>query len=129
VKDHLRTLARRDPLDSALVTILGGAYLFWLAERDVNPKARTFLDALVFISTCMSVGYSDIFARTPSGKAIAAAVMTVGPSFTARLLEPRGDRPTAPDPALAELVDLHKQLLARLDTLAAVSLPGAPTGP
>jgi hypothetical protein len=126
LKDRVRELARRDPLDSVLVTVLGGSYLFWLAEREVNPKARTFLDALVFISTCMSVGYSDIFAKTPSGKAIASAVMTIGPSLTASLFAPRTDTKPAPDPHLTELVALQRQVLARLDTLVEASRAPAP---
>ncbi len=36
----------------------------------MNPKVKRFEDALVFCTTCMSVGYSDIFAKTPTGKAV-----------------------------------------------------------
>ncbi len=49
---------------------------------------KTFGDALVFVTTNMSVGYSDIFARTEAGKYIASAVMTVGPSMLAQLFAP-----------------------------------------
>jgi len=50
---------------------------FYLAERGTNPKIKTLVDALYYISTCLSVGYADIFAQTQTGRAIATLVMTV----------------------------------------------------
>ena len=44
--------------------------LFYAAEKDVNPKVRTIWDASIYVTTCLSVGYADIFARTPVGKLI-----------------------------------------------------------
>jgi hypothetical protein len=61
-----------------------------LAEKQKNPKVNSYYDALVFISTCMSVGYANVFAVTNAGKAIATAVMTFGPALSARALEPPG---------------------------------------
>lgn len=87
-RDAIRDAARKDPVDTAFATAFCGAYLFFLAERGKNPRVKTFGDALVFISTCMSVGYSDIFARTEPGKYIASTVMTVGPSMVAQLISP-----------------------------------------
>ena len=80
--------AREDPANTAFATVICASYLFFLAERGANPKVKTFGDALVFISTNMSVGYSDIFARTEAGKYIASAVMTVGPAMVAQLFAP-----------------------------------------
>ena len=80
LKGGIRDAVRRDPMEAALVTVLGGAYLFWLAEREENPQCRTYWDALVFISTCLNVGYAQVFAVTPTGKALATAVMTFGPA-------------------------------------------------
>lgn len=85
---QLRELAARDPVGSLATVVLGGAYLFWLAEREANPKCRTYLDAVLFVSTCLSVGYADVFARTQGGKAIASFVMTFGPALSARALDP-----------------------------------------
>jgi len=76
-----------DPLRAALTTVLGSAALFYQAELGANPKVQRFEDALVFCTTCMSVGYSDIFAKTPRGKAIASFLMTFGPTLTARILD------------------------------------------
>ena len=94
LKDHVRTLAARDPLDSALAAVAVGAYLFYEAEKGHNPKVNSYADALVFVSTCISVGYSDIFARTEAGKVIASALMTFGPPIASRSLDPPARAPT-----------------------------------
>jgi len=83
----LRDLVNRDPMQAAVATVLGGAYLFWLAERDANPKCRTYLDALVFVSTCLNVGYAQVFAQTEAGKAIATVLMTFGPALAAKIFD------------------------------------------
>ena len=88
LKKALREGVARDPLDALVVTVLGASFLFYMAEKDENPKVKTYWDALVYISTCLSVGYADIFARTKQGQAIATAVMTVGPAMAARALDP-----------------------------------------
>jgi voltage-gated potassium channel len=87
VGEALRADAERDPLGALVKTVLGASAAFYLAERGANPKVQSFDDALVFCTTCISVGYSDIFARTPMGKRIAATLMTVGPALSARALE------------------------------------------
>lgn len=130
LKNGLRSLVARDPMDAALGTVMGATYLFWLAERDANPQVRSFWDALVFISTCMSVGYAQVFAVTPSGKAIASFVMTAGPALTARFFDaPRAasesgsERATnAPDGDAA----WRDAVLQRLDTLVH-TMAAAPT--
>jgi hypothetical protein len=72
-----------------------------------NPKVRTYWDALVFVSTCLSVGYADVFARTSAGKAIASALMTFGPAISGAILEePRRD---ADPPASATPRDADRE--------------------
>ena len=88
IKTAIRDGVARDPLDALVATVLGGSFLFYLAEKDENPKVKTYWDALVYVSTCLSVGYADIFARTSAGKAIASALMTVGPAMAAKALDP-----------------------------------------
>jgi hypothetical protein len=83
--------ARRNPMDSAFVFLGASAAAFYQAERGVNPKINSYVDAFYYIATCASVGYADIFAVTQSGKSIAALVMIVGPSLTAGVLGPRRD--------------------------------------
>jgi voltage-gated potassium channel len=87
LKKELRAAIASDPFDATIVTVLGGSFLFYVAEKGHNPKVTSYWDALVFISTCLSVGYADIFARTPAGKAIASAVMTFGPAMSGALLD------------------------------------------
>jgi H+/gluconate symporter-like permease len=65
-----------------LITVVGlGAFLFYKAEHGVNPKVNSIWDAMIYTSTCASVGYGDIFAQTPLGKAIGSFIMTVGPAM------------------------------------------------
>ena len=95
LRDQFREWATRDPIDTLVATVVGGSYLFWLAEKDENPMCRTFWDALTFITTCLSVGYNNVFAKTDAGKAIASWVMTFGPAMTNRALDPPAPAPAA----------------------------------
>ncbi len=116
VKDGLRTLAKRDPMDTVVTTALTCTVLFYNAERGVNPKVKTPADALLFITTCMSVGYADVFAKTTAGKLIASYVMTVGPAMSAKVLDaPAAEGQRAEDEQRA----FQKALLEKLDTLTA----------
>lgn len=120
-KDGFREIVQRDPIDTLIVSVFGGAYLFWLAEKDVNPRCRTFWDAAVFVSTCLSVGYDNKFAVTEAGKALAAFLMTFGPAVAAAAF----DAPTAAQKAEAaaaakaqtESVELQKAILAKLEAI------------
>lgn len=87
LEDRFREGARNDPL-GALVSLVGGAsVLFYWAERRRNPRVKTLTDAVLFITTCLSVGYADVFAKTEAGKAIAAFVMTLGPAMSSAALD------------------------------------------
>lgn len=110
LKSRVRSAMANDPMDTTLATVLVGSWLFYEAEKEHNPKVNSFGDAFVFISTCLSVGYSDIFARTEAGKAIATAVMTFGPAMAASIL----DKPNAQAP-----VDVgHEMLAAQRDVVS-----------
>jgi hypothetical protein len=61
LKRRLRESAREEPMDTAITTVLTAAVLFFVAERDENPRVSTLADALEFTSTAMSVGYSNFF--------------------------------------------------------------------
>ena len=77
----------KNPLDAAVQFISAASLAFFVAEKDVNPKIRTYIDAFYYISTCASVGYADIFAATQTGRAVAALVMLVGPAITNKALD------------------------------------------
>ncbi len=109
-KDDVRRRFAGDPMGSVLTTVVVGSYLFYRAEVGHNPKVTSFYDALVYVSTNLSVGYCDIFAMTPAGKSIGSALMTFGPAMAAKIFE-------APSSAEADR-EAHAELIARLDRLA-----------
>src|SRR4051812_16101402 len=75
------------PARNTATMIALASLLFYAAERDENPKVNDVFDAGVFCSTCLSVGYGDIFARTPLGKIIGTVLMTVGPALSGAVLD------------------------------------------
>jgi len=98
------------PMESTLGFLLSASAAFYLAERDVNPKVKTFVDALYYISTCLSVGYADIFAQTQAGRAVATLAMTIGPALTNEIF----DRPHKAEDASAAN---QKLIVERLDAI------------
>ena len=100
----------RYPMESLAGFLLGTSAAFYLAEREANPKIKTFVDALYYISTCLSVGYADIFAQTQAGRAVATLAMTIGPALTNEIL----DRPHKAEDASAAN---QKLIVERLDAI------------
>jgi hypothetical protein len=100
-KGGVREGFAKDPMGSVLATVLGGAWMFYKAERGHNPKVKSYYDALVYVSTNLSVGYSDIFAKTPRGKAIGTALMTYGPAMAAKIFDTPSAPVAAPSPVAA----------------------------
>ena len=92
--EKIRDYQAREPANAIALTVLVSAVAFYVAERKRNPKIASFSDALTYTATNLSVGYSDIFAKTPAGKAIGALLMTYGPALATRALDPPG--PPAP---------------------------------
>lgn len=84
---YVRGKQAEDPMNAAVATVLVGAAAFYAAERGQNPKVSSFYDALVYVSTSLSVGYADIFPKTEAGKAIASTLMTYGPALAARVFD------------------------------------------
>jgi hypothetical protein len=112
-KGRIRERFAADPMGSVVTTVLGAAYLFYKAEKGHNPKVNTYYDALVYVSTNLSVGYSDIFARTSAGKAIGTALMTYGPAMSSQIL----DAPSSAQPATNEVTERLDKILAALEAL------------
>jgi hypothetical protein len=77
------------PFENTAKLVAASSVLFYLAERGHNPKVNSIYDASVYCSTCLSVGYADIFARTPVGKMIGTFLMTIGPSISAKATDGR----------------------------------------
>jgi hypothetical protein len=84
----MRDKQAQDPMQAVVHTVLLGTVAFYAAEREHNPKINSLYDALVYVSTNLSVGYSDVFAKTEAGKAIGSALMAYGPALAARAFDP-----------------------------------------
>ena len=115
-KGGLRDRFAQDPMGSVLTTVLGASNLFFRAEKGHNPKVTSYFDALVYVSTCVSVGYADIFPKTATGKALASALMAFGPSIAAAALEPRAQDRT-PEPADPKLLEVQRLVCDKLDAI------------
>ena len=118
--DDLAVKLNDSPLRNSMSLVATSAAMFLAAERGHNPKVRDIYDALVYCSTCLSVGYADIFPRTPIGKLIGTFLMTLGPSLAAKGLEGRAsDEAEARNAKVQEeiLVTL-RQILGKMETPA-----------
>lgn len=94
---------------AALVAALGA--LFYVAEKGRNEKVYDYWDALLYVATSLSVGYTSLFPVTPLGKLLGAVVQTVGPSLANRALDPVAGQGKGADPALlAKLDDILVEL-------------------
>jgi voltage-gated potassium channel len=133
LKRGFREVLRRDPLESLAAVVLGGSYLFYLAEKGRNPKVQSFWDALNFIATSLSVGYDDVYAQTDAGKALASFVMTFGPALSAAALDPPTSEAPAPTVTVSpESIEVQKAILERLTAIQAAleaSAAGKGTAP
>jgi len=114
LKRKFRAGLTKDPIDSLLMTVLIGGQLFYKAEKGHNPKVNTLSDALVFVSTSISVGYSDIFPKTEAGKLIATALQTFGPALSAQGLDPAH---IASNQHNDEQLETQRQILGKLDAI------------
>jgi hypothetical protein len=81
-----------NPTENTAKLVAVSSVLFYVFERGHNPKVQTIWDASVYCSTCLSVGYADIFARTPIGKMIGTLLMTVGPALSGRTLDAKSEQ-------------------------------------
>ena len=95
-------------------TLVGlSAVLFYVLEKNKNPKVNDVWDAMVYCSTCLSVGYGDIFAKTPLGKILGSALMTIGPAMASRTMD--GPASERRDEVQEEVLATLRGILARLE--------------
>ena len=112
-------LGERPAHNTALLVALSSA-VFYAAERDRNPKVNDIFDAIVYTSTCLSVGYGDIFAQTPVGKLLGSGLMMYGPSLVSQTSDPDNKgRDAVQAEILASLKELVEQGRAGRSTGAA----------
>jgi hypothetical protein len=132
LKSDLRRWAKDDPIDALVATVIGGGVAFYLAERERNPSCAKPWDGILYVATCLSVGYDNLFPTTPTGHAIASLVQTFGPALAGMAFEPpaaetRAEADAARAEARAEAdaarvraeqtAAVNQAILARLDDI------------
>lgn len=114
LKQGLRTWAKDDPIDALLATVVGGGVAFYLAEHEGNPNCPTVWDGILYMATCLSVGYDNNFPTTPVGHAVASMVQTFGPALSGMAF----DAPAAEKQAeVADDAAVNRAILARLEDI------------
>lgn len=101
------------PFSNTCSLVAVSSMLFFMAERDHNPKVPSIYDAMIYCSTCLNVGYADIFAKTPVGKIIGTFLMTIGPSMATKTTDGR------PDGSQQQILQLLQQIAAQMPPAAA----------
>jgi hypothetical protein len=115
LKRDLRAWAKDDPIDALVTTVLGGGVAFYLAEHEQNPACATPWDGILYIATCLSVGYDNLFPVTPTGHALASLVQTFGPALSGMAFDPPAAEVRAEAEASAEV---QRAILGKLDEIA-----------
>lgn len=106
---------RCKPCTSVMSLVAVSGYLFYRLERGRNPNVNDIYDAMIYTSTCLSVGYSNILACTPAGKLLGTLLMTLGPALAARALDGSAETRPASEAMQAEIVEALRQLLHKVE--------------
>jgi hypothetical protein len=122
--DEWAAMLTYKPATNTVSLVTSAAVLFYLAERGHNERVRDLYDALVYCTTNISVGYCDIFARTPVGKMIGSALMTIGPAMAAKTLD--GAKSIRSDEVQREMLQTMRSILAKLEAPSPRSSPQPP---
>src|SRR6185312_4528021 len=110
--DQWTTKLGDSPARNTAAVVALSSLLFYAAERDHNPKVNDVFDASIYCSTCLSVGYGDIFAKTPLGKLIGTALMTIGPALSGAAMD--GPRDEKQSEIQEKMLATLQQILQRL---------------
>lgn len=134
-KNRLLEYAADNPAEALFWTLTGGAFVFYLAEKDVNEDVRGYNDALHYISTCLSVGYARIYPVTQIGKLVASIVMAIGPSLSGWVIEgslvrrqSEAAAETPPGRDLAPMLERLDAILEELKAQRSAAPPALPEG-
>jgi voltage-gated potassium channel len=104
---------REKPAQNMLISLGAAAFVFYQAEKNVNPKVNTIYDALEYCSSSLSVGYTSIFPQTPVGKLVATLLMTFGPAMSGMILDGR-PKPAECDATQQKILATLEQILLEL---------------
>ena len=113
--DDWVTRVRDKPCTNTAAVVALSGYLFYRLERGHNPKVQDIYDAMIYTSTCLSVGYGNIFACTPAGKLLGTILMTLGPALAAKTLDGSPKGRVESEAVQVEILATLKQILATLD--------------
>src|SRR3954471_16088648 len=102
------------PARNTAIFATAAAIVFYYAERGQNPKVNDYYDALVYCTTNLSVGYSDIFAKTSLGKLVGSILMTFGPALSGAALD--GPREEGRGETQKEILTTLQQILTHLES-------------
>src|SRR4051812_6683950 len=105
---------RNKPAQNTMLFATAAAIIFYYAERGQNPKVNDIYDALVYCTTNLSVGYSDIFAKTPLGKLVGSLLMTFGPALSGSALD--GPKASESDDTQKQILTTLQQILTHLES-------------
>ena len=111
LSDWAEKLAQ-NPTENTAYVVAASSILFYLVERGYNPKINDVWDAAIYCSTCLSVGYGDIFARTPLGKLIGTTLMSIGPALSGATLD--GKSAARKEELQQEILSTLKSILEKL---------------
>jgi hypothetical protein len=70
--------------------------LFYAFEKHHNPKVNDVWDAMVYCSTCLSVGYGELFPKTTLGKYVLSLLLKIGSAMAARTTDGARGSPENP---------------------------------
>src|SRR5262249_16365072 len=105
------------PARNTIAAVAVGALMFYVVEKNRNPKVNDVWDAAIYTSTCLSVGYGDIFAKTPIGKIIGTALMTIGPALSNAALDGAANtRHQQSSQTQEQILSTLQQILAKLQS-------------
>ena len=118
VKQQLKDLVDRDPMDALIAAVVGGGFAYYLAERDTNDHCNTPLDGILYASSAL-FGYDTAQPTTESGRAVASLVKTLGPALATNAFSPPAAERRAAEAAerarAEEAAEVNRQILARLE--------------
>ncbi|HEY3058342.1 MAG TPA: potassium channel family protein, partial [Chloroflexota bacterium] len=101
---------------ASLIAVSGAAVLVYLAERGTEGSIQTFADALWWAAaTITTVGYGDVYPKTPAGRGVAVLLMLVGINLFGLLTARVAAFFVEADERRAE--DQYDEILKRLDSL------------
>jgi voltage-gated potassium channel len=123
--EEARTVLRKRTFSvigtTSLLAVIAAAVLIFVAERGGDGSIQTFPDALWWaVATITTVGYGDVYPKTPGGRGVAVFLMLVGISLfgllTARVAAffVEGDE-RGRDHEIAERLDRIERHLAARD--------------